>query len=88
VELTVNFAMSGTASNGADFVQIPQTNSVTFAVDSNSIVIPIIPFLDHRTEATKPSRLPCRAKPDFTIFRGHGDDHDSPTASGTSPGSR
>ncbi|NOS68533.1 MAG: PKD domain-containing protein [Verrucomicrobia bacterium] len=48
--LTVLLAISGTASNGADFPHIPLTNSVTFAAGVESIIYPIVPFLDHRTE--------------------------------------
>lgn len=70
VELAVYFTMSGTASNGADFVEIPQTNSVTFAVDSNSIVIPIIPFLDHRTEGDETLTLTVQSNLIYSISSG------------------
>jgi hypothetical protein len=70
VELTVDFVMSGTASNGADFVEILQTNSVTFPVGSNSIVIPIIPFLDHRTEGDETITLTVQSNLIYTISSG------------------
>ena len=69
-ELTVYFAMSGTASNGADFVQILQTNSVIFPAGSNTFVIPIIPFLDHRTEGDETITLTVQSNLIYTISSG------------------
>jgi hypothetical protein len=40
--------MSGTASNGVDYVTL--TNAVTFADGSNSIALPVAPFLDYGIE--------------------------------------
>ncbi len=48
--LTVMLAISGTASNGADFPHIPITNSVTFPAGIESLTYSLTPFLDHRTE--------------------------------------
>ena len=48
--LTVLLAISGTASNGADFPHIPITNSVTFPAGVESLTYSLTPFLDHRTE--------------------------------------
>ncbi|TAK98470.1 MAG: hypothetical protein EPO07_12005, partial [Verrucomicrobia bacterium] len=48
--LTLFIAMSGTASNGADFPFIPVTNSMTFPAGVDSIAYLLTPYLDHRTE--------------------------------------
>lgn len=48
--LTVLLALSGTASNGADFPPLPFTNSVTFPAGVETLTFPLTPFLDHRTE--------------------------------------
>jgi len=47
-DMTVYLAYTGTASNGVDYVML--TNSVTFSGGSNSITIPVIPFLDYEIE--------------------------------------
>jgi hypothetical protein len=47
-ELTVYLAISGTASNGVDYVTL--TNSVTFPEGSNYIGLPVTPFLDFAIE--------------------------------------
>jgi hypothetical protein len=49
-DLTIQIAISGIASNGADFPFIPITNTVTFPAGVESLTAPLIPFLDHRTE--------------------------------------
>ena len=80
VALTVNFAMSGTASNGADFVQILPTNSVTFPIGSNTVIIPITPFLDHRTEGDETIMLTVLSNLIYSISSGMATVtiHDSP----------
>jgi hypothetical protein len=50
IDLTLFFTVSGTASNGADFVPIILTNSVNFPVGLDVITNTITPYLDHRTE--------------------------------------
>jgi hypothetical protein len=50
IDLTLFFTLSGTASNGADFVPIILTNSVNFPVGLDVITNTITPYLDHRTE--------------------------------------
>jgi hypothetical protein len=47
-ELTVYLAISGIASNSVDYVTL--TNAVTFAAGSNSIALPVTPFLDYAIE--------------------------------------
>ncbi len=47
-DLTVYLAMSGTASNGVDFVSL--TNVIFFPAGSNTVVMDVIPYLDDRTE--------------------------------------
>jgi len=44
-DLTVYLAISGTASNGVDYVTI--TNAVTIPAGSNSISIPVLPILNY-----------------------------------------
>ncbi|HMP83803.1 MAG TPA: Calx-beta domain-containing protein, partial [Verrucomicrobiota bacterium] len=52
-ELTVFFTLGGTASNGVDYVEIPNTGSITFPVEVDFLTIPVTPFLDHRTEGNE-----------------------------------
>jgi hypothetical protein len=47
-DLTVYLAISGTASNGVDYVTL--TNAVTFTGGSNSIALPLTPVLDYAIE--------------------------------------
>jgi len=47
-EMTVFLAISGTASNGVDY--LPLTNVVTFPAGSNSITLPVTPILDAQIE--------------------------------------
>lgn len=69
-ELTVDFLTSGTASNGADFVEILLTNSMTFPIGSNTVVIPIVPFLDHRTEGDETFIITVQSNLIYTISSG------------------
>ncbi|MEK7780181.1 MAG: Calx-beta domain-containing protein, partial [Verrucomicrobiota bacterium] len=48
--LTVLLALSGTASNGADFPPVSFSNSITFPAGVENLTFPLTPFLDHRTE--------------------------------------
>jgi hypothetical protein len=79
-ELTLNFVMSGTASNVSDFVQIMQTNSITFPVGSNTVVIPVTPFLDHRTEGDETVIITLQSNLLYLITSGEATVtiHDSP----------
>ncbi|HSY17071.1 MAG TPA: Calx-beta domain-containing protein [Candidatus Acidoferrales bacterium] len=47
-ELTVYLTISGTASNGVDYIALP--TAVTFPAFSNTLTIPLIPILDDRVE--------------------------------------
>ncbi len=69
-ELTVFITLSGTASNGADYVQITQTNSITFPVDVDLVTIPITPFLDHRTEGEETVTITVVSNVIYTILSG------------------
>ena len=44
-DLTVYFMISGSASNGVDYVTM--TNMVTFTAESNSIAVPVMPILNY-----------------------------------------
>jgi hypothetical protein len=69
-ELTIIFTQSGTASNGADYVAIPLTNSVTLPVNVDSLTIPITPFLDHRTEGDETITFTIVSNVIYTISSG------------------
>ena len=47
-ELTVYLAISGTASNGVDYVQL--TNAIIFPAGTDTVAVLVTPFLDDRTE--------------------------------------
>ena len=49
-QVPIQVMLSGTASNGADYILITQTNTITFPAGIDTIIIPVTPFLDHRTE--------------------------------------
>ncbi len=49
-QVSIQVVLSGTASNSADYIFIPQTNTVTFPPSIDTVTIPVTPFLDHRTE--------------------------------------
>ncbi len=46
-ELTVFLALSGTASNGVDFVGL--TNVITFPTGTDTVAVVVTPYLDDRT---------------------------------------
>jgi hypothetical protein len=69
-ELTVHFTQSGTASNGADFIQIALSNTVTFLVNEDTIKFSITPFLDHRTEGDETFTLTIVSNVLYTISSG------------------
>lgn len=68
--LTVYYTQSGTASNGADFVQLPLTNSLTFPVDEDTLTVGLTPFLDHRTEGDETFTLTLVSNVLYTIGAG------------------
>jgi hypothetical protein len=70
LELTVFLGLSGTASNGADVVWIPQTNEVTFPVGLDQLTLPVTPFLDDRTEGTETLVLTIISNLTYTILSG------------------
>ncbi len=79
-DMTVQVAISGTASNGADYVFIAQTNSVTLPTGLDSIVIPVTPFLDHRTEGDETVTFTIITNLAYTVSSGEATVtiHDSP----------
>ena len=63
VPLTVTYTMSGTASNGVDYVLLP--GSVTFAPTATSTNITVTPIDDSIPEATETVILTINASPDY-----------------------
>jgi hypothetical protein len=78
--MTVQVVISGTASNGADYVVLPYTNSVTLSNGLESITIPVTPFLDHRTEGDESVTFTIVSNLAYTISSGEATVtiHDSP----------
>jgi hypothetical protein len=76
--LTVYFAISGTASNGVDYVSF--TNMATFAPDNYTTNLQVVPFLDDRIEDDESVTLTIITNVAYTI--GYGEAtmtiHDSP----------
>jgi hypothetical protein len=68
--LVVYLAISGTASNGADFPIIPVTNSFTFAAGAESAAFLLTPYLDHRTEGDETFTLTIISNVTYTIGSG------------------
>ena len=54
-DLTVYLALSGTASNGADFIAL--TNAVTFTGGTDTLTLTLTPFLDDRIEGDETANL-------------------------------
>jgi hypothetical protein len=79
-DMTVQVVISGTASNGADYVVLPYTNSVTLSNGLESITIPVTPFLDHRTEGDESVTFTIVSNLAYTISSGEATVtiHDSP----------
>ena len=78
-DLTVYLAISGTASNGVDYVTL--TNAVTFSGGSNSMALPVMPFLDYAIEGNESVNVTIVSN--LAYFIGSGNQatvtiHDSP----------
>jgi hypothetical protein len=65
--LVVYLAISGTASNSADFPFIPVTNTFTFAAGAESAAFTLTPYLDHRTEGDETYTLTIISNVTYTI---------------------
>jgi hypothetical protein len=78
--LTIQVTMSGSASNGADFVFIPQTNVITLPTGVDTTKITVTPFLDHRTEGDETVTYTIVSNLAYTISGGEATVviHDSP----------
>ncbi len=79
--LTINYALSGTATNGSDYVTLP--GSVTIVAGSSSAVIPVTPIDDVTLESTESITLTLTPDISYEIEApGNGtvtiDDNDSP----------
>lgn len=79
-DLTIYVTLSGTASNGADFVQIPVTDSVVLPAGTQSVAYVITPFLDHRTEGDETFVCTLVSNVAYTVVSGEATVtiHDSP----------
>ena len=79
-DLTVHLALSGTASNGADFVILPLTNSVVLPAGTQSVSYVVTPFLDHRTEGDETFVCTIVSNVAYTVISGEATVtiHDSP----------
>ncbi|MGI8964790.1 MAG: hypothetical protein ACR2H1_01740, partial [Limisphaerales bacterium] len=77
-DLTINMTISGTASNGVDFVAL--TNSVTIPAGTNLITFNVTPFLDNRTEGDESVNLNVITNSGYSIGSGTATVtiHDSP----------
>jgi len=77
-DLTVFLAFGGIATNGIDFVAI--TNAFTFTNQADYLSIPIVPYLDHRTEGDQDLTLTIVSNLAYTIGNGQATVviHDSP----------
>ncbi|MCX6927082.1 MAG: hypothetical protein NT154_28330 [Verrucomicrobia bacterium] len=69
-DLTIYVAISGTASNGADFVQIPLTDTVLLPAGTQSVSFVITPFLDHRTEGDETFTCTIISNVAYTVASG------------------
>jgi hypothetical protein len=77
-ELSVFLALSGTASNGADFIGL--TNVVTFPAGTDTVRFVVVPFLDHRIEGDETLIVTIVSNLAYTIGSGQATVtiHDSP----------
>ncbi len=77
-ELTVYLAISGTASNGMDYAELP--NTVTFAPGTDTMTIELLPFLDYEIEGDEPVTLTIVSNISYSIGNGQATVviHDSP----------
>lgn len=64
--LTVNLALAGTASNGVDYVAIP--NSVTFPAGTNTLKMDVLPLADNEAEGTETVVLSLVPGTGYTIL--------------------
>jgi hypothetical protein len=77
-DLTVCLTLSGTASNGMDFVEL--TNTVTFLAGIDMVPVVVTPYLDHRTEGDETLTLTIVSNLAYSIGSGEATVtiHDSP----------
>jgi hypothetical protein len=77
-DLTVFLALSGIASNGLDFAQLP--TSLTFSNGADRIVWTVTPFLDHRTEGDQNLTITILTNAAYSVGNGEATViiHDSP----------
>ena len=66
--LTVNYTLSGTASNGVDYVSLP--SSITITAGCDSATIPIAPVPDSLSEGPEYVRLFLAPDPAYSIETG------------------
>ncbi len=66
--LTVYMTISGTASNGVDYVTM--TNIVTFAANSVSLYMPVLPILDNVIKSDEPVIFTIVTNVSYTIQNG------------------
>jgi hypothetical protein len=64
-ELTVFLALSGTASNGVDYVQL--TNVITFPAGTDTVAVVVTPYLDDRTEGDETVTLTIVSNLSYSI---------------------
>ncbi len=77
-EMTVYLAMSGTASNGADFITL--SNTMVFPAGEDTTKWLLVPFLDHRIEGDETFTLSIASNIAYSIGNGEATItiHDSP----------
>ena len=77
-DLKVNLAMSGIASNGVDFVELPY--SIIFPAGTDTVEVVVTPYLDHRTEGDQDLTLTIITNLAYSIGNGQATIiiHDSP----------
>lgn len=79
-DLTIYVALSGTASNGADFVFLEQTSVVILPAGTESLALTVTPFLDDRTEGDETLIYTIVSNVAYSIISGEATVtiHDSP----------
>ena len=77
-ELTIYLAISGTSSNGLDYVSL--TNTITFGSGSNSAALPVTPFLDYEIEGDESVVVTILTNISYSVGNGQATVtiHDSP----------
>ncbi|MES2682389.1 MAG: Calx-beta domain-containing protein [Pseudomonadota bacterium] len=63
--LTVNFAMSGTASNGSDYTSL--SGSVDIPAGASSVLVSVRPLMDTLTEPSETAVLTLSARPGYVL---------------------